>query len=517
MKAATLTRWIGALVGVAALALFATLAAVIVISGQSRDAATELVDRIAPSRRVAGDLLTALVEQQNDVRGYALRGEEISLLEYRKQVGRQERSVAELMALLPADPTLRGDLDRTLQAADQWRRDAAEPIIAAVARGGPRPADDELYRVDQQRFGPLVAAAEVLRADLQQARDGSAARLGVLERLEVAVLAVSGVVAAGVLAAAALLLRRWVTTPLAALAADARQVARGDYEHRVSAGSAPPEIAATAADVDAMRRRIVADRDALAASAVELARSNRDLEQFAFVASHDLQEPLRKVSSFCQLLQRRYAGQLDERADQYIDFAVDGAQRMQQLINDLLAFSRVGRTTEGFGPVELATVVQAAVAQLDAVREQLGGEVVVGELPVIPGDRTLLTQLMANLVGNGLKFRRPEVPPRIEIGSRPVGDGWPVPGWEIWVSDNGIGIDAEYADKVFQIFQRLHPRDAYAGTGIGLALAKKIVEFHGGRIWLDTERSRSAEPQGHDAAGATLRIWLPALAEEIQQ
>ena len=140
-----------------------------------------------------------------------------------------------------------------------------------------------------------------------------------------------------------------------------------------------------AADVDAMRRRIVADRDALAASALDLERSNRDLEQFTYVASHDLQEPLRKVSNFCQLLQRRYGGQLDERADQYIEFAVDDAQRMQQLINDLLAFSRVGRTTGGFVPVELAKVVKAAMVALDAAREQCCGEVVAGELPVIPG------------------------------------------------------------------------------------------------------------------------------------
>ena len=274
----------------------------------------------------------------------------------------------------------------------------------------------------------------------------------------------------------------------------------------MSADKALPEIAATAADVDAMRRRIVDDRDALAAVAIDLERSNQDLEQFAFVASHDLQEPLRKVSSFCQLLQRRYGGQLDERADQYLGFAVDGAQRMQQLINDLLAFSRVGRATAGFAPVELATVVAAAVAQLDGVRERSHGEVVVGELPVVSGDSVLLTQLMANLLSNGLKFRRPGVPPRIELGSRPVAGGW-----EIWVRDNGIGIDPEYADKVFLIFQRLHARDAYAGTGIGLALAKKIVEFHGGRIWLDTEFGRSEER----AAGVTVRCWLPALAEEV--
>ncbi|MGH3874360.1 MAG: sensor histidine kinase [Pseudonocardiaceae bacterium] len=515
MSGATLARRIGVLFGVAALVLLGALSAVIVISGQNRAAANELVDRIAPSRRVAGDLLTVVVEQQNAIRGYALRGAEISLQEYRTQLDRQQRIVVELAALLPADPALREDLGGVLLAADQWRRDAAEPIIDAVARSGPRPADDELYRVEQQRFVPLGAAAEGLRTHLQVARDGAADRLAALDRLEVVVLGVSSVLVVGVLAGTALLMRRWVGAPLAALAADARQVAGGDYGHRVSADSAPREIAAMAGDVDAMRKQIVADRDALAASALDLERSNRDLEQFAYVASHDLQEPLRKVYSFCQLLQRRYGGQLDERADQYIAFAVDGAQRMQQLINDLLAFSRVGRTTAGFGPVELAEVVAAATVELDAVREQCHGVVVTGELPVIPGDTALLTQLMVNLIGNGLKFRRPGVPPHLEIRSRRVEDDQS--GWEISVSDNGIGIDPEYADKVFVIFQRLHSRDAYAGTGIGLALAKRIVEFHGGRIWLDTERDRDAGSRNGSTSGATVRIWLPALVGEAAQ
>ncbi|MGH3912551.1 MAG: sensor histidine kinase [Pseudonocardiaceae bacterium] len=546
----TLARRIGALFAVAAVALLAAITASIVITDQNRAASTELVDRITPSRRMAGDLLTALVEQQNDIRGYALRGAEISLQEHREQLSRQESSATELRDLLSADPALREGLDRTLQAADQWRRDAAEPIIETVTRSGPRPQDDELYQVEQQGFRLVETAAKGLQADLQGAHDRAAARVDALDRLEVAVLVVSGLVIAGVLAAATVLLRRWVSTPLAALAADARRVAGGDYEHQVSAGNAPPEIAAMAADVEAMRRRIVADRDTLAASALDLERSNGDLEQFAFVASHDLQEPLRKVSSFCQLLQRRYGGQLDERADQYIGFAVDGAQRMQQLINDLLAFSRVGRTTAGFVPVELATVVHAAVAGLDAIRERSRTEVVVDELPVILGDPSLLTQLMANLIGNGLKFCRAGVPPRIEIGARPAEDGCSgtdgrsVPGgWEIWVEDNGIGIDPEYADKVFLIFQRLHARDRYPGTGIGLALAKKIVEFHGGRIWLDTGHDRhdgsrsdglrngepgngeagngepgNGEPQNDESArGATIRIWLPALTEEAAQ
>jgi light-regulated signal transduction histidine kinase (bacteriophytochrome) len=216
--------------------------------------------------------------------------------------------------------------------------------------------------------------------------------------------------------------------------------------------------------------------------AAELTRSNRDLEQFAYVASHDLQEPLRKVASFCQLLQRRYSGQLDERADQYIAFAVDGAQRMQRLINDLLAFSRIGRLTNGFSDVDLNKVVLDAAAQFDAQREATSAEIVFTDLPVVHGEEPLLGALFSNLIGNAIKFRRPGEPPRIIIDSRPTDDG----EFEISVEDNGIGIEPEFADKVFVIFQRLHAKETYPGTGIGLAIAKKIVEYHGGRIWIDS-------------------------------
>jgi light-regulated signal transduction histidine kinase (bacteriophytochrome) len=260
------------------------------------------------------------------------------------------------------------------------------------------------------------------------------------------------------------------------------------------------------ADVDAMRVHILRDLEEaqqvnqrLDEQARDLERSNRDLEQFAYVASHDLQEPLRKVSSFCQLLQRRYGGQLDERADQYIGFAVDGAQRMQQLINDLLAFSRVGRTTEGFEAVDLNAVAAAAAAQLETTRTEVEGTIELGDLPVVSGDRALLRQLVINLLGNGLKFRRPDVPPVVRVQASREG-----PDWQIEVVDNGIGIEPEYADKVFVIFQRLHTRDSYTGTGIGLALAKKIVEFHGGRIGIVP----TAGP------GTTVRFTLPAPTEE---
>jgi light-regulated signal transduction histidine kinase (bacteriophytochrome) len=268
-----------------------------------------------------------------------------------------------------------------------------------------------------------------------------------------------------------------------------------------------------ARDINAMRQQIVADlgtvrraREQLEAAnrlleqqAEELTRSNRDLEQFAYVASHDLQEPLRKVASFCQLLQRRYAGQLDERADQYIAFAVDGAQRMQRLINDLLAFSRIGRITSGFGELDLDRVVTDVAAQLNWRSEQVDGVVTWSGLPTVRGEEPLLAALFTNLISNSLKFRHPDRPPRVHLGAERVGDEW-----HFSCTDNGIGIEPEYADKIFVIFQRLHPKNEYPGTGIGLAIAKKIIEYHGGRIWLD--------PEAHE--GAVIRFALPAIADE---
>jgi light-regulated signal transduction histidine kinase (bacteriophytochrome) len=256
-----------------------------------------------------------------------------------------------------------------------------------------------------------------------------------------------------------------------------------------------------------MRHRIMEELDAsreqeqrltelaagLDAQALELRRSNAELEQFAYVASHDLQEPLRKVASFCQMLERRYAGQLDERADQYIHFAVDGARRMQDLINDLLAFSRVGRIAHLDEPVDLNAQLARAEANLAARVEETGATIESDELPTVVGDPGLLALVFQNLVGNAIKFHGDD-PPVVRIGARRDGDGW-----EIEVADNGIGIDPEYAERIFVIFQRLHTRVTYEGTGIGLAMCRKIVEYHGGRIWLDTD----AHP------GTTFRFTLP--------
>ena len=267
----------------------------------------------------------------------------------------------------------------------------------------------------------------------------------------------------------------------------------------------PPEVASLGRDVEAMRKRITAElaaveaaREALDAQRHELQRSNAELEQFAYVASHDLQEPLRKVASFCQLIEKRYADRLDDRGRQYIDYAVDGAKRMQALINDLLTFSRVGRTTERFRPVDLGEVADTALRSLAQVIEDTGAAVTVGPLPTINGDPTLLAAVLQNLIGNAIKFRGDE-PPRIEVGSERQGDMWVVR-----VTDNGIGIPDEYAERIFVIFQRLHAREEYEGTGIGLSLCRKIVEFHGGRIGVDKGR----------ASGTAVSFTLPAAQPE---
>ncbi|GAB1540454.1 hypothetical protein NUACC21_31230 [Scytonema sp. NUACC21] len=213
----------------------------------------------------------------------------------------------------------------------------------------------------------------------------------------------------------------------------------------------------------------------------ELARSNAELEQFAYVASHDLQEPLRMVTSYMQLLERRYKDKLDDQAREFIAYAVDGSRRMQKLINDLLSYSRVSTRGQPFKLVNCNSVVKSALSNLKIAIEESGAVVTQDSLPEIMGDPTQLTQLFQNLIGNAIKFRS-EQPPQIHIKVEHMEDNW-----RFAVSDNGIGIEAQYAERIFIIFQRLHTRDKYPGTGIGLAICKKIVERHGGNIWVKSQ------------------------------
>jgi PAS domain S-box-containing protein len=216
----------------------------------------------------------------------------------------------------------------------------------------------------------------------------------------------------------------------------------------------------------------------------ELERSNQDLEQFAYVASHDLQEPLRAVTGSVQLLSRRYKGQLDSEADEFIGFAVEGARRMKTLITDLLTYSRVSTRGSPFSAVDCEKLLDHALTNLDAAISQTGGRVVHDTLPSVWGDAGQLMLLFQNLIGNALKFHSDRTPVIRVTAERKEGEDQDT--WRFAVSDNGIGIDMKYADRVFTIFQRLHTIDDYPGTGMGLALCKKIVDRHGGRIWVES-------------------------------
>ena len=213
-----------------------------------------------------------------------------------------------------------------------------------------------------------------------------------------------------------------------------------------------------------------------------LRRSNEDLEQFAYIASHDLQEPLRMVASYTTLLAQRYKSKLDEKADKYIFYAVDGAKRMQQLITDLLEYSRVGSQGRPLVPVSSQAVVESVLDLLRASIQRVKASVEVGSLPVVLADEGQLRQLFQNVIGNAIKFRSEGAAPRVRISATLQNERW-----VFSISDNGIGLDMRYANQIFQMFTRLHERGAYEGSGIGLAIAKRIVERHRGNIWLESE------------------------------
>jgi len=234
----------------------------------------------------------------------------------------------------------------------------------------------------------------------------------------------------------------------------------------------------------------------------ELENSNQELEQFAYVASHDLQEPLRLVTSYLQLLERKTGDTLTDEGREFIGYAVDGARRMQQLIVDLLEYSRVGRSAAAPVPVDLRTVGGRVCETFRLPVEGVGGQLeIVGDLPPVQGDAAHLERLFQNLVGNAVKYRSPERRLKVVITARR--DGALL---EIAVADNGIGIKPEHAERAFLIFQRLHPSGTYAGTGIGLAICRKIVEMHGGQIWIDCRGGSEGE-----GVGTTFRMTLPAI------
>ncbi len=502
-----LARMIG--VGVLVIALVSIGAGIAAgIALHNLGAARErVVDRVDPAIQQASRLQAALLDQETGVRGYALSARSDFLQPYTDGLATERDAVARLHALVGSQSDVVPELARVSQQADSWRAQYAQPTIDHV-RGTGQPDVTSNVDAGKARFDSVRAAAAALLTQLNDTRTRAAAALNHSSSVLIVVCIAIGAALLAIVIVLALGLRAAAIRPLTRLAAETRLVSDGDFEHEVGQ-SGPREVRELGLDVERMRERIQHELSAVRSAHAtldvrtqDLQRSNSELEQFAYVASHDLQEPLRKVASFCQLLQRRYSGQLDERADQYIHFAVDGAKRMQVLINDLLAFSRVGRIVRERERISCDTMLASALANLSEAIEQAGATVDAGELPVVLAEGPLLTAVFQNLVGNALKFHGDE-PPHVRIGACRTTDD----EWLFSVSDNGIGIAAEYAERIFVIFQRLHGKEVYPGTGIGLAMCRKIIEFHGGKIWLDTTVT----------TGARFCFTLPVLPSDDEE
>ncbi|MFI8278138.1 CHASE3 domain-containing protein [Streptomyces sp. NPDC085929] len=483
----TTRRWlrVGVAASLAVLALLGMTGAWML--GRTASLSENLVDVKSPALSTAIRLESALLNQETGIRGYGLTGTSEFLGPYQQGVIQQETDSARLSELLRGDAAGLRDLGTVRDAAEAWQERIARPVAAAPpgvpsALAAERSAEGKTS-FDEVRAA-LTAQQERLLAERTRARDDLMATMRLRNWLFGAIAAVIALLAGLVFEA----LRRGITTPLERLGTDARAIAGGDFDHPITP-TGPADLRRLSGEIDFMRRRLVRElafseeaRRHLDAQTTDLQRSNAELEQFAYVASHDLQEPLRKVSSFTQLLQRRYGGQLDARADQYIEFAVDGANRMQALINDLLDFSRVGRVHDDHEKVDLEVVMDRTASSLSVGIEETGATITHDPLPTLVADPTQMGMLWQNLLGNAIKFHRPGRAPNIHVAAARVGELW-----RFTVTDDGIGIASEYAEKVFVIFQRLHTKDVYPGSGIGLAMCKKIVEFHGGTISVDPD------------------------------
>ncbi len=507
-----LARWpLSRIIGVAVLALLLFSVAAVVAGGLAllnlHGNRQRVIDTLDPAALQVQQLNIALLDQETGVRGYALSAQLAFLAPYTNGVTEEQGAIKALQAIIHQLPSgAAADLQSVTTQAHYWRVHYAVPTINQVSSTG-KPVVSPTILTGKADFDALRSNIAVLQAEISTARASAVAALNDSATVLDAVFIAVAVGLAAIVVLLALGLRAAVIRPLHRLAAEARRVADGDFAHEVSL-TGPREVTSLAADVNRMRERILRELSAtqnantvLQAHTEELERSNSELEQFAYIASHDLQEPLRKVASFTQLLQRRYAGQLDARADQYIEFAVDGAKRMQALINDLLSYSRVGRSAREPALVSSDAALTQARNNLAAAMEETVATVETGHLPLVLAELTLLTAVFQNLLSNALKFSGGKPPRNVVTTSR---DG---AFWLFSFTDNGMGIEPEYAERIFVIFQRLHERSAYPGTGIGLAMSRKIIEYFGGRIWLDTTYTE----------GSRFLFTVPVPDEEMNQ
>ena len=407
--------------------------------------------------REMDDLALAITNAETGQRGYLLTGEDSYLQPFRAASPQVEHSLANLGALIGgSNPDQRARLEE-LTAAVHVRMDELRNTIELRRTQGQSPAM-AMLRVGVGQRAMETIRRVTLSMNAQQEQQLEQLR----EAARTAELRSAIYFGGGIVISMALLFWAWHL-----IVVYANQRVRAEQE---------------AAQLNSELEKRVADRTAeLAATNTSLLRSNADLERYAYVASHDLQEPLRMVSAYVDLLARRYEGKLDSDADDYIRFAVDGARRMRLLIDDLLSYSRVGLHASRNTLTDFEKVLQTALENVQLLREETQAEIVHAPLPVVPGDEAGLVLVMQNLLSNALKFRQPDRPPRVRVAAaRHDGE------WRFVVEDNGIGFDGAYAEKVFEIFQRLHPSSAYPGTGIGLAISKRIIEGHGGRMWAES-------------------------------
>jgi signal transduction histidine kinase len=323
------------------------------------------------------------------------------------------------------------------------------------------------------------------------------AKVQALLRTQVLWLVLVGIVGLG---AAWLLASRLLVTPILALMEAAEAIGRGESSTRLAQSAKVTELGRLGRAFNRMAEDLEIRERGLIQLTSDLRNSNRDLEQFAYVASHDLQEPLRKITSFADLLTKRYGAQFDETGQRYIHYMVDGARRMSQLINHLLTYSRLGTHGKSFAAMNLGDALDIALDNLQISLEQTGAVVRRDCLPMVTADLAQIGQLFQNLVGNALKYRS-EARPVVSVTARHVDEGW-----EIAVADNGLGIAKQHHERVFRMFQRLHTAQDYPGAGIGLSFCKRIVERHGGRIWVESEEGK----------GSTFFFTLPDRKEHPQ-
>jgi signal transduction histidine kinase len=463
------------------------------------------IDRLAANERAVAHThevldalegaLSTLKDAETGGRGFLLTGDEKYLAPYEDARKDLPEDLGRVRALTADNTEQRPDLERAARLADRTMDVLAEAVRLRRSRGA----------VDDDALALIAEGNELmdsLRTLVARMRDRETVLLGKREQESlwswwialISILA-GAALGAAVVGLAYALFRRDLRAREAAAAR--LQQANDELEVRVQRRTEALEHANGALRAEVEERRKAEERAAVFAE--ELQRSNGELQQFASVASHDLQEPLRKIQAFGDRLAGRGGAALDEPAADYLRRMLDAAGRMRNLINDLLAFTRVSSGAQPFVPVDLNRIAREVVSDLEGRLQQTGGRVDLGELPTLDADPTQMRQLLQNLIANALKFHRTGVPPVVAVESRPAPGTDGAPAYEIVVRDNGIGFDEKYADRIFGVFQRLHGRGEYEGTGMGLAICRKIAERHGG----------SVAARGAPGEGATFVATLP--------